>query len=453
MLRAALCVFALVFVIHSLSPVLTSGDSRWTVLVALSLLDRGDTNLDEYRELIWANDYYGVECVNPEGSVRGPAMGECTDGHLYNWYPVGVPVLAAPFVLGIRTALRLAAPLLAGLPSFGDHSILEAFLRADLVNGRALAEMIVASFFVAVAAALITLTAGRFLPAKSAAGLALIFAFATPAWSTASRALYQHGPSMLMIALTIHFLVAAQRRQSLAPLAGLTASLAYAVRPTNLLLLAAVTGYILHQHRRQFPAYAASAFPVLAAFAAYNLSAFGTLLPSYYSLRPPPPDSLEDAARVLEALAGNLISPSRGLLLFTPVLLFSVAGTRRALRSGWLKPLPAYLAGLAVLHLLVISLYVSFWWGGHSYGPRLASDMTPVLIFLLIPVFLDWRQSGGRWRPAQVVFVALLAVSTLIHARGALFWQAHTWNTVPVNVDEHPERLWDWSDPQFLRGW
>jgi hypothetical protein len=26
------------------------------------------------------------------------------------------------------------------------------------------------------------------------------------------------------------------------------------------------------------------------------------------------------------------------------------------------------------------------------------------------------------------------------------------WNGEPVNVDFHPNRVWDWSDPQFLRG-
>jgi hypothetical protein len=25
------------------------------------------------------------------------------------------------------------------------------------------------------------------------------------------------------------------------------------------------------------------------------------------------------------------------------------------------------------------------------------------------------------------------------------------WNVDPVNIDAHPERNWDWSDPPFLR--
>jgi len=26
------------------------------------------------------------------------------------------------------------------------------------------------------------------------------------------------------------------------------------------------------------------------------------------------------------------------------------------------------------------------------------------------------------------------------------------WNNSPVDVDEAPGRVWDWTDPQFLRG-
>jgi hypothetical protein len=441
-------VFAAVLAAHSLSPVLTSGDSRWTVLVALSLLERGDTNLDEYLDLVRESGYYGVECVQDGSVLRGAAMGDCSGGHIYNWYPVGVPLMAAPVVLGIRAALSVASPALAGLGTSGRRPILDAFLRGDLVGGRAAVEMIAASWIVALAAAVLFLTARRFLPARPAAALALLFAFATPAWSTASRALYQHAPSMLLIAVTIHLLVAAERRARLAALAGLPAAFAYVVRPTNALLLAAVTGYIFHRHRRALPAFAACAAAVLGAFAAYNLSAFGSWLPSYYRLRPPAP-----GWGIWEALAGNLVSPSRGLLVFTPVFLFSLAGAAAAIRSGWLRPLPAYLAGWTATHLLAVSLYVSFWWGGYSYGPRLTSDLTPVLVFFLIPVLEAWRGSGWRWRPGQILFVVALAASLLIHAHGALSFAPHTWNTIPVSVDLRPERVWDWRDPQFLRGW
>ncbi|MDW8355466.1 MAG: glycosyltransferase family 39 protein [Bryobacterales bacterium] len=443
----------LAFVGHCLSPRLTSGDSRWTVPVALSLLDRYDADLDEYRDLVRADQYYGVECVQQDRILQGPEIGDCRGGHIYNWYPIGVPVLAAPFVAVLRWVTHAASPWLRDLPMANWHPILGAFLRGDLVGGRALAEMLVASVFVALTTFVLYRTANLFLPSRHSAALALIFAYATPAWSTASRALYQHAPSMLMIALTVHLLAAARKSPAKASLAGLTAAIACVIRPTNVLLAVTVLAYVLHKHRDRFIACLAWASPVALAFVAFNLATYKALLPSYYKLRPPPLDSWEAGYKFLEALAGNLISPSRGLLVFVPIAAFSVMGAFRALRTSWLKPLPGYLIILFLAHWLTVSRFTGYWWGGHSYGPRLLSDMTPVLIFLLIPVVAAWRQTGWKWGASQVLFAALLVISVVIHARGAFHTAVHLWNRFPVDVDLRPERVWDWSDPQFLRGW
>jgi len=51
-----------------------------------------------------------------------------------------------------------------------------------------------------------------------------------------------------------------------------------------------------------------------------------------------------------------------------------------------------------------------------------------------------------------VAFVVLIGVSAFIHGRGARKPDGYLWNVTPVNVDQSPSRLWDWRDPQFLRG-
>jgi len=451
-LRAAAAVFGFVFFVHALSPALTSGDSRWTVPVALSLLERGDTNLDEYLDLIRENGYYAAECVRPPDAVAGPAMGDCAGGHIYNRYPIGVPVLAAPVVFAIRVSLDLAEPWLARPALFGIHPIIDAFLRADLIGSRALVEMLVASFFIALAAALMALTAGRFLAVRRAVGLALVFAFATPAWSTGSRALYQHGPSMLVATIAIWLLAREDRRAIHFVGAGAAAALGYAVRPTNLLLLVVIALFVVHRHRRFFLAYAAGSAAVLACFLTYNFSIYGRALPSYYSQTPPPLDSWQALAWILHSLAAQLGSPNRGLLIFTPVFLFSLAGLWRAFRTRWLAPLPAYLAALAALQTAVVARYYDFWTGGHCYGPRLTSDLAPLLVFLLIPLLADWSRAGFAPRRTLGLFGAAILFSVFVHARGALSVETHRWNIDPVDVDHHQQRVWDWRDLQFLRG-
>lgn len=452
MLRAAAAVSGLVFLVHALSPVLTSGDSRWTIPVALSLLERRDTNLDEYLDLIRKNGYYAAECVRPPEIIHGAAMGDCSGGHIYNRYPVGVPLLATPAVALIRVLLESLAPALARLPLAGIHPFVDAFLGADLIGARALVEMIVASLFIALAAALMALTAGRFLPPRWAVGVALLFAFATPAWSTGSRALYQHAPSMLLTA-TVLWLLAHQQRRTVHFLgAGFACALAYVVRPTNLLLLVVVALFVLHRQPRSFPVFAAGASVALAGFFTYNFSVYGRPLSPYYSQAAPPLDSWQSLAWVFHALAAQLVSPNRGLLVFTPLFLFSLAGLWRALRGRWLAPLPMYLAILAALQVAVVARFYDFWTGGHCYGPRLTSDLSPVLVFFLIPLLADWSRSRPAPRLIECAFAAAIAASLFAHARGALFIETHRWNVDPVNIDDHQERVWDWRDPQILRG-
>lgn len=142
-------------------------------------------------------------------------------------------------------------------------------------------------------------------------------------------------------------------------------------------------------------------------------------------------------------MAGQLISPSRGLLIFTPLALFSIIGMISAWRSGWM-PLSRWLIVLVILHWITISVFVPGWWGGHSYGPRLFRDMTPVFVLFLTSVFYRWQNQGGWvWRPSQCIFAALLAISMFMHGQGGLNIKAHMWNVTPTNVDQHAERVWD----------
>jgi len=438
--RWPLLIFLAVFLVHGLSPLPLSGDSRWTVLVADSLLEEGNTNLDEYLPVIKETEYYGVECVRAGKEILGASMEDCREGHIYNWYPVGGPLIATPFVFALHHLLLLANPILQPIADRpGLPPLLAGFLSGDLVKGHAIIESIIASFLVAVTSVILYFLAVRDLDRKWAAGIAFVFAFATSAWSTGSRAMFSHTPSMLLLVLTMFFLT----RPGFEHWAGLTTAFAYVVRPTNELVFVAVAGYVLWRHRGSFLKFCACAAPVLAWFAWYNLSNFGHLRASYYTPSPPFPD-----VRFLKVLAANLISPSRGLFVYTPIFLFSLAGMVRAWKTRWQWPLSLLWFVLIVGHWLGISLYVDMWWAGHSYGPRLFLDMVPLFVLFLIPLFQGW-QTEATW--ARTAFVFALGFCVLIHGRASWSLKPQSWNVFPANVDQHPERVWDWSDPQFLR--
>jgi len=54
-------------------------------------------------------------------------------------------------------------------------------------------------------------------------------------------------------------------------------------------------------------------------------------------------------------------------------------------------------------------------------------------------------------RTAALAPTILLGVAT--HARGTFCTGATFWNVAPLDVDEHPERVWDWGDLQMFRGY
>jgi hypothetical protein len=80
---------------------------------------------------------------------------------------------------------------------------------------------------------------------------------------------------------------------------------------------------------------------------------------------------------VAEALAGDLISPGRGLFIYSPVLVFSVVGFALKVTSRRLMMLDLTLAGCVTVHWIAIARVNRAWWAGHSYGPRFFADMLP----------------------------------------------------------------------------
>lgn len=456
--------FATVLLIDVLCPVSVSFDSRWTVPVVLNLLDRGTTHVDEYVTPTKDPGYarlpglfidYAIECVTPDGRILRAQP--CTSGHYYNWYPTAVPVLASPVVFGLRGGLRILSPVLR-LVRPHTTPVLSAFLARDFINSRGFVEVVVASFFVALTTVVIFFVGRLYLPDSYSAVLAMAFAFATPAWSTASRALVQHGPSMLMVSTSLYMLLLAgedKRRQTawLISLAAIPTELAYFIRPTNSLWVGAVSLYVLARYRRHFVWYVLCAAPMAIAFVIYNEFLYHQALPTYFLLQTGRPSLPRDVIPILRALAGVLISPSRGLFIYSPIFCFSIWGMVWAIRHRWCTPLALYLVAVVAGNWLLLGYYFPLWFGGHSYGPRLLSDLSPLFIFFLVPALMNWHQSAQRApKSMQVIFVTLLCASVLVHSRGARSEDVYLWNVAPADVDQNPARLWDWRDPQFLRG-
>lgn len=414
-------ILAITFAIYVASPVTTSTDSAWTFHLAASMLRQHNIDLDEYRSLMHLKTDYRMRVVG---------------GHIYSYYPIATPLLVTPAVWLINKIYPLVYP-----------TDFYGYLQTHAPDSRtAKIEKVLASGFGALAAVLLYLIARRELPVPGSILVAGLFAFSTSMWSTATRALWQHGPSALFLALAIYLLLKVRERPTWLLPIGAILGYSYLIRPTNSLAIAWIGLYLLVNFPKQVWLYVVGAAVVFIPYLIQNRITYGNLFPPYsYQLF----QRLATPAEFREALAGTLVSPARGLFIFSPVFLFALYGIYLRLKGGLpLANLNLYLAVILLTHWIVISLFED-WGGAWSIGPRYFVDMIPILVYFLIPVLrADVLGAGG----VRYAFLAALVVSTLIQLHSATSIYPFMWNGKPAALVEAPQRKWDWGDLQFLRG-
>jgi hypothetical protein len=270
------------------------------------------------------------------------------------------------------------------------------------------------------------------------------FAFGTQVWSTASRTLWMHGPSLLCLSLALWIALRAARSNRWYVALGATLGVAYFVRPTNVVPLAVFAVWVATVHgRRAIVLYASGAVSVLVTFVAVNDLLYGRAVQPYFRA-----SRVALSSTTIEALLGNLVSPSRGLFVYVPVSIVCGYGFLLKRRAGTLTSLDVAVATSVVGYWLLVSTFPS-WWAGWSYGPRFLTDVAPMLVWFLPPVLADIADRRRILLGAGVAAVILLSIA--IQAHGSWSRSAVEWNWKPTDVGLERGRLWDWSDPQFLR--
>jgi len=102
------------------------------------------------------------------------------------------------------------------------------------------------------------------------------------------------------------------------------------------------------------------------------------------------------------ALWRLLLSPYRGLFLYSPVLLFAVVGAWRLWKEGD-RVLVGVCVGAGVAIWLLVASF-NGWWGGFCNGPRYLMGAIPLLVLLLPP--MSQLPLAGR-----ALYLATLALS------------------------------------------
>ena len=369
-------------------------DAQSHLATAASWIVEGNADLDEY-------------------TSRMPLRVQQVGAHSYSIYPPGTATL---------DVLPVLAALIAGIPIDAQGFV--------ALGGKLYAVLAVALSvaFVYLASAAIT----RPVPALIAT---VAYAFGTSVWSTSSQQFWGHAPSHLFVALGTYLLT---RTDQWSARAGLAYGIATLVRPIEVII--AAFGALVSWRRKELLRYVAWGLPALAFLIAYSLLVFGTLRASYpesdLTFSFPPPGWL-----------GLLVSPSRGLFVYSPVLVFAVIGFVMAWRARTDRSTSLVRdASLAVAGVYAVYASIGYWWGGWSYGDRYLSDAAP-LFGLAIAFGID--RGILRTLAARVAFAAAFAWSFLLQFAGAgwyyEYWNGYHWDAAR-DIGTMPGTVWDWTD-------
>ena len=277
----------------------------------------------------------------------------------------------------------------------------------------------------------------RFASERWSLTLVLLYFFGTSVRTIASQALWQHPGVHLAVAVAL-WLVFVARPVALWRefAAGVALGFGAVVRQTTAMLVPFVPAGRVRATVFAIAGAAIGVVPLLV----YNAAAFGNPLEQGYGTKP------FDTSPLI-GLYGLLLSPSRGLFVYEPYLLFAFA-TIVLLRPGR-DHLELRLLSLVYAWAATAILYSTYeeWWGGRVFGPRFLDDLAPALF-----VLLAWGIGHGLLSrvAVRVAFGLCAAWSLLIFQAAAFVYDQNTWDLHPANINVDPSRLLDWSDPQWL---
>jgi hypothetical protein len=403
-------------------PLQVGGDTIPNRLVPFSILGFGTLSLDPFRE-----DFAAAGHRHWYAQERG--------GHLVSLYPIGTSLVALPFYVPVYLYLRATGR--------ADHaSLFEYSEKAEKIAASAMAALSVAVFY---------LTARRRVAHRTAFWSSVAFGLGTSVWATASQMLWQHGAVVLTLTLALLFLTWRERPYWSAAGAGFALALGLITRPTvTALYLAGLGCQILipgpvRAKLLRGVLFVVGSAPVLIFDLIFGGDFYNSSLGGYTALQL----GFFVPSKFLLGLGGVLVSPNRGLFVFTPIALLGfygfVRGSLRSLRER--DPLmPMF--GLAIaVHLFAVASY-SEWGGGWVFGTRYLVDILPVLGLSAAEAWSSLPRFGKRLTAVALVW------SILVQLNGAFCYPASQWNKRAEGQIErqawNPYRFELWED---FRAW
>jgi hypothetical protein len=387
-------------------------------------------------------------------------------GHWMSMYPIITPVVVTPlYVLPAWWLSRQLPPL---YPYSFDFVVIANTM-----------EKLSASLIAAMSGAVLFLAFRKIASRNVSLAVALIYGLASNTWAISSQALWRQGLTELSFAFLLWALFRVPGSTSAPFWAGLALAVATANKPLEAILIMPFLLYFGCGQWKKLLLFLTPLAALGSLVLAYNLYFFARLLGGFgvrtlgmggsgritllaplavglpgslVGAYPAPPlaaggsGHITRLARIGVGLAGSLVSPSRGLLVYSPWVAFAFWGAARLWKEksfAWSRPLIVALAAM-----FMVQVGWQEWWGGWCFGPRYLTELLPFFAWFLVPVWASIRA-----RPVlRVAFAATVAIALWVQVVGAFYYTVGNWDRRPVNVP-FEQRAWDWSDNQLLSNW
>ncbi len=359
--RPALLLFALLTALYALTYRGNIGviDEAMMIGVTAAIAERGTAQINSVYSALLP---WGAPAADPSGPI-------------YSKYALGQSLIALPFYAAGRLVPIHTTKMLNDQPFVP----LAPFFAVLMVNTLATILTAFALF--------------RIIPLwgysrRVGALVAVIYAVTTLAWPYA-KTFYAEPTTACTLAWLVYFAIRfrCDNRLQDGLAAGGCLGVAILLRTTSVILVPLLFLYLFPRWRAPLPGAALGAALTLG----YNLYRFGSIFESGYEPgfgRAP-----------WEALAGFVISPSRSIFLFNPVLLLAIPGAWWLARRFGRDVL--FILGLILAQIAIYSVWWA-WDGGASLGPRFLVPAIPLAMAFVAPVI-----ERPRWR-AVLIGLALV---------------------------------------------
>ena len=339
------------------------------------------------------------------------------NGHYLSAYPIVTPVLLIPVYI-IHMLLIMVFP-----GGWEYYSVLSKSC---------------ASLLVATAVMLFYMVCNRMFEKRTAIITTIVFAFGTLTWAVSSQTLWQHDSSELLLVIAILCIVKNEQEENIRNfvILGVAGGLLLFNRPPDFIMFIPVLYYVW-LHRENIYAFlfwfSVSAVP----FLIYNITMFGSIFGGYDNIAVAYSTSTFPVVNSVISLMTLLISPNRGLFVYSPVLLFAIWGVWKCKNKVllWFVPVCFLTAYFYSVHLDNLA-------GGWCYGPRYLCALLPVLCLF---VGYAIEKMDRKW---WAVFTVLLVFSICVQAIGAWGYPFSEWNQRSDLTDR--SRVWDTQDIQIV---